>query len=343
MNCKTVRTWMSEYIDGMLDPEHATSFRAHLDECPACRRDLAAMEKTVALVRSMKLVAPPADLMPSVHARLEAGGKPRASLWPMKVFQPVLAIAAGLVLVVGIGAYFLRADLSVKLQKAEARHSVHIQKSQRAVAEKPPEAKARILAGKDAVQVLRLEEKAVALRSQKAVATARAGAGGSPPAATAADKFAGRPERAAAEVADGAGKGAARPSAPVQPAVNLTIATTNRAAVEQVLLAFDVKRREEKKQQAELQSSAADAQVFAVLAQNATLARKSNQAIVIILAASQLQDLLAQLKLQGTISVADHARETAQAPSKIKAADSMSGAAVESSDLLTVHVIITVP
>lgn len=348
MNCETVRTLMSEYIDRMLDPEHAALFRAHLDECPACRRDLAAMEKTVALVRSIKPVAPPADLVQSVHARLEAGEKPWTSLRPMQVFQPVLAIAAGLVLVAGIGAYFLlehgrrqagftvasvehkqtfkeadlNANLSVKPEKTEAPRSVPVRESLAASAPLPVQA-----------------EQAGAIMDEAAAA-----------------KSAGRPRVVAGAVA-GAGGGAARPSSTVQPSVNLTIATTNRAVVEQILLAFDVKRREIKEPQ--------DMQLK-------ELARKSNQAIVITLAASQLQDLLAQLKLQGKVSVADHDRETAQAPSKMKAGGSMSGAAVDGSeslrrepqgfaysaevkpsatkaglakegDLLTVNVVITVP
>lgn len=106
MNCKTTRELMSEYIDGRLDQERAAQFRAHLDQCPACRHELAVIEKTVLLVRSLKPVEAPSGMVQQVHARLEAAKKRRVSLRPIKIFRPVLALAAGLVLILGFSTYF---------------------------------------------------------------------------------------------------------------------------------------------------------------------------------------------------------------------------------------------
>ena len=395
MNCETTRTLMSEYIDGILPPDQTTAFRAHLAGCPDCRRDLAALEKTVALVKNIKMVEPPENLVQAVHARLEAGEKPR-SLWTIAIFQPALAIAAGLVLVLGIGAYFLlehgRRQAGFTVASVEQKHVVKDEKidrdqasfsardekpakdeavisrlpgrmnndsapvgaglaprpeaSERAqpapMAQKPQAAMDSMSVDNDARQNVRLENATRALPSQDAMAGSKAKVGwkaGNQPAAS-APPSAGAETKQTAEIMDeaaatrfaaasGGGRGGAeKPSSITQPIINLTVATSNRAAVERILLAYDARPPAKKARQERLLKAPAE---------------KSDRTMTITLPVSRVQDLLTQLKSKGKISVADQDRPTVSAPDKMKAEGDMSTIAIESGGLLTVNVTITSP
>lgn len=106
MNCKEIRERMSEYIDGVLDEERKQVLMEHVGACANCRRELSELERTIALVRSLEEVDPPADLLKQVHARLAVKEKSQPVIFYLfSLPQTRIAIAAALLLVVGIYGY----------------------------------------------------------------------------------------------------------------------------------------------------------------------------------------------------------------------------------------------
>src|SRR5439155_7117430 len=51
----------SDYVDGRLDAASRGAIRAHLEECPGCADDAAALWRTVELVRQLPPLPPPRD------------------------------------------------------------------------------------------------------------------------------------------------------------------------------------------------------------------------------------------------------------------------------------------
>lgn len=51
-NCERLQAQLNSFLDGELDAAHSVSLSAHLDVCPACRRELSALRATQALLRS---------------------------------------------------------------------------------------------------------------------------------------------------------------------------------------------------------------------------------------------------------------------------------------------------
>ena len=50
--CERLQAQLNSFLDGELDASHSVSLSAHLDECPACRRELTALRSTQALLRT---------------------------------------------------------------------------------------------------------------------------------------------------------------------------------------------------------------------------------------------------------------------------------------------------
>lgn len=101
MQCQEIAEWLSEHVDGRLDPERERLLAEHLAACDDCRQELAALETIVAGLRNLPAVEPPADLVRSVRAEIE---RPRLPLlvWNFLALpQTRVAVAAGLALVIG--------------------------------------------------------------------------------------------------------------------------------------------------------------------------------------------------------------------------------------------------
>lgn len=100
MKCDEVRELMSERVDGCLDAAGGARLDEHLAGCPACRRDMADLKKTVAAVRGLPAVNAPDNLADRVRIRL-----PRRQ-WSFTEFvnlpQTRLAFAAGLIVIVTV-------------------------------------------------------------------------------------------------------------------------------------------------------------------------------------------------------------------------------------------------
>jgi len=100
VRCAEVREKLTEYQLGLLDEAEAETLRLHLDDCAACREELAVLERMDALIAPAERVAAPEGMWLAVHARI----KPRHSPWWrswMEAPRPALAMAAALLLAVG--------------------------------------------------------------------------------------------------------------------------------------------------------------------------------------------------------------------------------------------------
>lgn len=124
MNCKTITEQMSEAMDGRLDATQQTAFDAHLAQCPACREAFAALQEAVGLLQDLEPVKPPADLIVGINAAID---RPRGLhvSWNLFNTPPMrVALAASLVLMVGIlGVQYLNPappDTSIPIAVADA-------------------------------------------------------------------------------------------------------------------------------------------------------------------------------------------------------------------------------
>lgn len=71
MECRKVKEWLSEYLDGMLDEEASALVQTHLSECADCRKEYASLKALVRELGTMEAVSPPADFLDRIHERME--------------------------------------------------------------------------------------------------------------------------------------------------------------------------------------------------------------------------------------------------------------------------------
>ena len=110
MTCPQIQSLLEDYLDGELAESTAHTVAAHLEECAACRAELALSAKSRDMLREFSVPEPPADYWDEVRelilartvdsSRVTASGSPaerktgeRASL-----YQSLLAVAASLVI-----------------------------------------------------------------------------------------------------------------------------------------------------------------------------------------------------------------------------------------------------
>ncbi|MBI2842542.1 MAG: zf-HC2 domain-containing protein [Armatimonadetes bacterium] len=73
--CAPYLPMLSEYIDGELPPEDSAELEAHLTGCHACANELVMLQKTLAAVKMVSEVAPPASLRGQIAAATTGGVK----------------------------------------------------------------------------------------------------------------------------------------------------------------------------------------------------------------------------------------------------------------------------
>lgn len=138
MTCDEARESLSAYLDEALAPHERSQVDAHLETCPACRRELAALRGTVALLQR----AEPARAPVGFVDRVVAAARPRpwyrrgaaAVLLPLSVKLPLEAAA---VVMVGLLAVYLF-ERTPELQQA-AREVAPRQEPAAPAKERPPE------------------------------------------------------------------------------------------------------------------------------------------------------------------------------------------------------------
>jgi anti-sigma factor RsiW len=105
MICENVKKKLADYAVGGLDEQARTQIETHLASCADCRRELALLEATGAMLEPVEMVEPPAGMWDRLQERLgprPVRVKPRARAW-RRYLKPVLAgvaIAAILIAVV---------------------------------------------------------------------------------------------------------------------------------------------------------------------------------------------------------------------------------------------------
>lgn len=85
MNCEEAKTYLSYYIDDMLDDTERAALQAHLDECPSCRQELADLQEVVSLLRGMEEIPLPDDFAAQLRTRLEAVEREKDIVYPVPV------------------------------------------------------------------------------------------------------------------------------------------------------------------------------------------------------------------------------------------------------------------
>jgi Ca-activated chloride channel family protein len=104
MNCKEIHPLLTQYLLGDLIEDQRQAVEAHLAECDACRAERDALEPTLALLT--EALSEPAMSRPRLSAdrreRILHPGRVRRTIEWIGSSHPGLAVAAGLVFVVGL-------------------------------------------------------------------------------------------------------------------------------------------------------------------------------------------------------------------------------------------------
>ncbi len=110
MQCSETRELLSAYIDGVLDTNENSAVREHLRICSECSRNLADLQETIRLLRSLGEVTPPESFRQELRARLEReplpAGRIKNLIWTQKarywLSGPGKYLAASVV-IIGLG------------------------------------------------------------------------------------------------------------------------------------------------------------------------------------------------------------------------------------------------
>ncbi|MGH2349852.1 MAG: anti-sigma factor family protein, partial [bacterium] len=102
MQVTHVNELLSSYLDDELASRERDRVRAHLEECPECRRHLESLRAAVGLVHSLDPVKVPDGFRTQVYSRLgataqDAGGRRWIPRWSWQV-----AAVAAAVLIIGV-------------------------------------------------------------------------------------------------------------------------------------------------------------------------------------------------------------------------------------------------
>ena len=123
MTCRALRSKLSTYLDGGLEPGSSRAIFAHLETCAACRAYLASLQEAMDALAEMPRVAPPESIAQRVRERLEVERRgPGLALlfrtrWAARpLILPSLLPAALTVLVVLAGAVLVSRDRRATLQ-----------------------------------------------------------------------------------------------------------------------------------------------------------------------------------------------------------------------------------
>ncbi len=123
MNCRQVVKLLPEYSVGGLNARKRAEIAAHVAECDACRRELAALEATGRLMDALPASEPPRDLWSGIAEAIKAGNT-RASRWKRWVSSGTTrrwaVVAAVAVLIIALAAGIMLYRFSAPLTLVEA-------------------------------------------------------------------------------------------------------------------------------------------------------------------------------------------------------------------------------
>jgi anti-sigma factor RsiW len=107
MRCRTAGRLMSLQLDNALTPEEKERLSEHLEHCPRCQNAWMAMRQVDSLFSGAECVEPAPGLVGRVLLQLPADRRAVAAPSPVWVRAGLLATAAVVVLLVGVGAIIL--------------------------------------------------------------------------------------------------------------------------------------------------------------------------------------------------------------------------------------------
>jgi len=112
MNHNDIRHMLSEYIDGAILPDDRAAIEEHLKTCEKCSKALKELRQTVAHIRSVEELDPPAWMTQKIMAkvRAEAGEKSlfQRFFFPLHIKLPLEAIG---VLFIAVTAVFIHQNM----------------------------------------------------------------------------------------------------------------------------------------------------------------------------------------------------------------------------------------
>ena len=140
MKCQQIQDLLSEYVDGDLAPDAASRVRLHLEQCGGCEElasDLSAMrDAATGLALELDGVAAPAPsagwdvLAQKLRRQRQAAPESHRRVWP---YLALAAVAAGLLLALGLTVLRPADDLELARQQAMAELSLLHRQQQRAI------------------------------------------------------------------------------------------------------------------------------------------------------------------------------------------------------------------
>jgi len=105
MKCDRCQEQFTDYLEGALPAPRREQVAAHLAQCPDCAGELEAFRRTVAALRGLEAVAPPANLLSRINRAVAAQAQPAQPRFRVS-WQHLGAAAAAAALVVGFVAVF---------------------------------------------------------------------------------------------------------------------------------------------------------------------------------------------------------------------------------------------
>jgi Putative zinc-finger/Predicted integral membrane protein (DUF2275) len=106
MNHDDMRERLSAYMDGEVSPEERSALEEHLETCRECREMIEDLRKTVAHVKTLEEVEPPAWMTHKIMAQVRSKAESRKSIWqrlffPLHIKLPLEAVTALFCVVIG--------------------------------------------------------------------------------------------------------------------------------------------------------------------------------------------------------------------------------------------------
>lgn len=107
MACRPFNQWIGPYVDGELPAADREGLEDHLKSCAACRQELARQRDLASKLSVRAAVTLPDALWPAIERRLAKTDAPpgRRCVRPVRMRRTPLALAAALVMAVGLGLF----------------------------------------------------------------------------------------------------------------------------------------------------------------------------------------------------------------------------------------------
>lgn len=101
MTCRQVREQMCEFLDGCLDEGLSSRFSSHLEDCVACRKEVAELRHALFFIKQAMPVEPPCGLREAVLAKIKGDHAACRRRVPAGFSQAVAAAVVFLLVVSG--------------------------------------------------------------------------------------------------------------------------------------------------------------------------------------------------------------------------------------------------